>query len=169
MSSDASFKYKNGFLPLLIISITFSALGIILLIIKIIWFSQTKFIKIRTDILIGTFTFQILVGIIIILCALMYEIADVIAVFIEVALSMALWFYYVYVKECVTYFSYSYLKMNSELKMGLIRDRKHERLMFQFEPPMKEYKACRRFYVTELFVEYTYLLCGRGTQWICCK
>lgn len=99
----------------------------------------------------------------------MYEIGDIITIIVDIFLSIALWFFYVYVKECVTYFTHSYLTKNPDIKSALVRKKEHEEAMFQHDPPMSELKHCSRHAVTNLFVEYTFYLCGDATVCFCKK
>lgn len=136
---------------------------------KLIQFSLTTYEKISVNKLRITFSVPILIGLVIIGQVIMYEIGDVLTIIVDILLSISLWFFYVYCKECVTYFTHTYLNQNEEVRDALIADEYHKKIMFKYNPPMPELKYFTRFRVTDLFVQYTYVLCGYGVQWFCMK
>ena len=148
-------------------SLTF--IGILVLLIAKINLIRTPLRHIRKDLVCVIFIWQLLIGPLIIAQVWVYTFSDLVDLLTEVVFSISIFVMYMYQKECLTFFTNKYITETPNVLDNLVKDKNHQKIMFEHAHPMHKITGLQRLKLTELYTRYSYLLSGKFVFWICRK
>ena len=79
----------------------------------------------------------------------------------EIVFSISIFVMYVYQKECLTFFTNKYVTETPNVLDNLVKDKNHQKIMFEHAHPMHKVTGLQRLKLTELYTRYSYLLSGK--------
>ena len=140
-----------------------------MLLISAIKMIRTPLKHIRKDLIGVVFICHFLTGLLVVVQICIYTTIDLVDLLTEAVLSISIFVMYMYQKECLTFFTNKYVTETLNVLDNLVKDKNHQKIMFEHAHPMHKITGLQRLKLTELYTRYSYLLSGKFVIWICRK
>lgn len=134
------------------------AVALIIAITNICRHSRIKYKDSKRQLIIAIYVFYMIWIGLLFMALWLYSNAEPILIAVQILLTLAIFTYYLYMKESLTMYLYNYFMKYELQQKEMIEDKKRRRFMLEREYPMQNIVWCERSQLTDYFVCYWYVL-----------